>query len=139
MSSAMQAKSTAATHLGEDFDALMSQAVGAKGVAVSCEDMRNSFFGSYIDSTKAPEERSYAEVANVMGLISIMEGYLVDHNGQNLHFTHALHNHHQQSIHFDTKSGQAVYLCSATHAIFSGGALHTALLELNRLYCNMQA
>ncbi|KAL3142803.1 hypothetical protein ABBQ38_003102 [Trebouxia sp. C0009 RCD-2024] len=88
-----QARSTTATHLGEDYDALMSQAVGAKNVAVSCEDMRNCFFGSYIDSTKAPEERSYAEVADVTGLITTMEGYLVDHNGQNLHFMHALHHH----------------------------------------------
>ncbi len=62
----MQARSTTATHLGEDYDALMSQAVSAKGAAVSCEDMRNCFFGSYVDSTKAPEERDYAEVANVM-------------------------------------------------------------------------
>lgn len=93
MWSATQARSTTATHLGEDYDALMSQAVGAKNVAVSCEDMRNCFFGSYIDSTKAPEERSYAEVADVTGLITTMEGYLVDHNGQNLHFMHALHHH----------------------------------------------
>ena len=87
----MQAKSTTAAHLGEDYDALMSQAVGVKSVAVSCEDMRNCFFGDYIDSSKAPEERAYAEVADVAGLISTMEGYLVDHNGQGLQLMHAHH------------------------------------------------
>lgn len=79
----MQAKNTTSEHLGQDYDALMSQAVGAKGMAVSCEDMRNCFFGGYIDSSKAPEDRTYAEVADVTGLISTMESYLVDHNGQN--------------------------------------------------------
>lgn len=78
----MQAKNTTSAHLGQDYDALMSQAVDATGAAVSCEDMRNCFFGAYIDSSKAPEERAYAEVADVTGLISTMESYLVDHNGQ---------------------------------------------------------
>ena len=82
----MQAKNTTSAHLGQDYDALMSQAVGAKGAAVSCEDMRNCFFGAYIDSSKAPEDRTYAEVADVTGLISTMESYLVDHNGQNSPF-----------------------------------------------------
>ena len=69
----------------------MGQAVDAKGAAVSCEDMRNCFFGGYLDSNKGPEDRSYAEVADVASLISTMEGYLVDHNGQNLLLMHALH------------------------------------------------
>lgn len=91
--SGMQARGTTATHLGENYDALMSQALGTTGAPVSCEDMRNCFFGSYVDSAKAPEERDYAEVSDVAGLISTMEGYLVDHNGQTLHFMHAHHYH----------------------------------------------
>ena len=74
----------------------MSQAVGAKGAAVSCEDMRNCFFGGYLDSSKGPEDRSYAEVADVTSLISTMEGYLVDHNGQNLLNMHSHHPYTEQ-------------------------------------------
>lgn len=60
----------------------MGQMIGSDGAAVSCENMRNCFFGDYVDSSKAPEERKYAEVADVPALISTMEGYLVDHNGE---------------------------------------------------------
>ena len=60
----------------------MSQAGSTKGTAISCEDMRNCFFGDYVDSSKDPEERTYAEVVDVPALITTMEGYLVDHNGQ---------------------------------------------------------
>ena len=60
----------------------MSQVGGTKGTAISCEDMRNCFFGDYVDSSKDPEERTYAEVVDVPALITTMEGYLVDHNGQ---------------------------------------------------------
>lgn len=77
----MQAKATIAAHMGEDYDTLMGQMVGAKDAAVSCEDMRNCFFGGYVDSSKAPEERHYTEVTDVPALITTMEGYLVDHNG----------------------------------------------------------
>ncbi|DBA76763.1 TPA: hypothetical protein ACH3X2_008790 [Trebouxia sp. C0005] len=76
-----QAKITTVTHLGEDYDSLMTQVAGSKGTAISCEDMRNCFFGDYVDSSKAPEERDYAEVVDVPALITTMEGYLVDHNG----------------------------------------------------------
>lgn len=84
-----QAKTTTVTHLGEDYDSLMTQVAGNKGTATSCEDMRNCFFGDYMDSSKAPEERNYAEVVDVPALISTMEGYLVDHNGQSLFYATA--------------------------------------------------
>lgn len=80
----MQGKTTTSTHLGEDFDSLMRQVAGDKSLAISCEDMRNCFFGGYVDSSKGPEERTYAEVVDVPALITTMEGYLVDHNGQSL-------------------------------------------------------
>ncbi len=78
----VQAKSTTSTHLGEEYDNLMGQVAACKGTAITCEDMRTCFFGDYMDSSKAPEERTYAEVLDVPALISTMEGYLVDHNGQ---------------------------------------------------------
>jgi len=91
----LQAKITTVTHLGEDYDSLMIQVAGNKGTAISCEDMRNCFFGDYMDSSKAPEERNYAEVVDVPALISTMEGYLVDHNGQFLFYAVASVDMHQ--------------------------------------------
>ena len=85
----VQAKATTAAHLGEDYDTLLGQTVGATGEAVTCEHMRNCFFGSYVDSSKAAEERSYAEVADVPALITTMETHLVDHNGKTCY----LHGH----------------------------------------------
>ena len=108
----MQAKSTTATHLGQDYDALMSQAVSAKGAAVSCEDMRNCFFGGYLDSSKGPEDQSYAEVADVAGLISTMEGYLVDHNGQNLLLMHVHHLSIYSAIHLSIHPSRAMNVTS---------------------------
>lgn len=60
---------------------MMAPVLATKGNAVSCEDMRNCFFGSYLDSSKGPEDRQYSPVTDVPALISTMEGYLVDHNG----------------------------------------------------------
>ena len=83
MAMVFQAKTTASIHLAEDFDRLMSRVANDSSTAISCEDMRNCFFGNYADSSKVSEERAYAEVSDVAGLIATMEGYLVDHNGQN--------------------------------------------------------
>ena len=77
----LQAKVTTSTHLGEEYDSLMAPVLATKGNAVSCEDMRNCFYGAYIDSSKGPEDRQYSPVTDVPALISTMEGYLVDHNG----------------------------------------------------------
>lgn len=100
----LQAKTTTVSHLGEDYDSLMTQIAGNKGTAISCEDMRNCFFGDYVDSSKAPEERNYAEVVDVPALITTMEGYLVDHNGQSLFYAvpsvdmhQVLHSSHETS------------------------------------------
>ena len=60
----------------------MKRVANDSSTAISCEDMRNCFFGNYADSSQAPEERNYAEVVDVPALISTMEGYLVDHNGE---------------------------------------------------------
>lgn len=137
-----QAKNTTSAHLGQDYDALMSQAVGAKGAAVSCEDMRNCFFGGYIDSSKGPEERTYAEVADVTGLISTMESYLVDHNGQNS-LTIACSSSINRAM--DVTS-RCAYMsinddcCSCSR--FSMGpakVLCKAQLGADRLHCNLQA
>ena len=77
----IQAKATTGTHLGEDYDRLMAPVLSSQGAAVSCEDMRNCFFGAYMDSSKLPEERQYSQVLDVPALIGTMEGYLIDHNG----------------------------------------------------------
>ena len=61
----------------------MAPVLGTKGNVVSCEDMRNCFYGAYLDSSKGPDDRQYSPVTDVPALISTMEGYLVDHNGMN--------------------------------------------------------
>lgn len=82
----VQTKSTVSTHLFENYDVLMSDLMEGRPGPVGCEEMRRCFFGCYQGVALEPAERleTYAEVKDVPALLTIMEAYLVDHNGETM-------------------------------------------------------
>eukprot|EP00803_Ostreobium_quekettii_P003694 evm.model.scf_198.7 EVM.evm.TU.scf_198.7 scf_198:70733-88803(+) len=71
-------KETTKTNLGCDFVRVFDRLATSDDVSV--EDLRQLFFGDYMDEAEEPSERTYCEVEDVGSLVAKMEEYLVDHN-----------------------------------------------------------
>ena len=78
-------KNTTKTVFDEDFDTMLAHLDSNGDAVIDPDDMRRCVFGNYMDIEADDEPdgkpRLYEEVRDTEKLISIMEEYLVDHNG----------------------------------------------------------
>ena len=69
-------------HMNMDINKVLGRLMEPGDEQLSVDNLRSLFFGDYMDMEAEGEKRMYNEVADSKTLLSVLEEYLLDYNGQ---------------------------------------------------------